>query len=151
MLSQRNGKYTKSVVHTSLSRCRFYSDNTTWTVDRQFLWGKHLLITPVLDPVSQHPEHIHNIRSFKYMRSFKVYLHVLYCHIKTAHIACSEYRTSTLSRSADDADELRTHTVIHTPTHPDLQWENMTWDFLCCPPLVPLSSLFHILPLFSQP
>ncbi|KAF7653977.1 hypothetical protein LDENG_00076250, partial [Lucifuga dentata] len=28
----------------------FYSDSTTWTVDRQFLWGKHLLITPVLDP-----------------------------------------------------------------------------------------------------
>uniref|UniRef100_A0A8K9X5J6 Maltase n=1 Tax=Oncorhynchus mykiss TaxID=8022 RepID=A0A8K9X5J6_ONCMY len=30
----------------------FYSDSNTWTVDRQFLWGKHLLITPVLDPVS---------------------------------------------------------------------------------------------------
>ncbi|XP_061924131.1 sucrase-isomaltase, intestinal [Entelurus aequoreus] len=28
----------------------FYSDENTWTVDRQFLWGKHLLITPVLDP-----------------------------------------------------------------------------------------------------
>ncbi|XP_045930577.1 maltase-glucoamylase, intestinal [Micropterus dolomieu] len=28
----------------------FYSDNATWAVDRQFLWGKHLLITPVLDP-----------------------------------------------------------------------------------------------------
>ncbi|XP_051252783.1 sucrase-isomaltase, intestinal [Dicentrarchus labrax] len=28
----------------------FYSDSATWTVDRQFLWGKHLLITPVLDP-----------------------------------------------------------------------------------------------------
>ncbi|XP_031669044.1 maltase-glucoamylase, intestinal [Oncorhynchus kisutch] len=28
----------------------FYSDSNTWTVDRQFLWGKHLLITPVLDP-----------------------------------------------------------------------------------------------------
>ncbi|XP_070761323.1 sucrase-isomaltase, intestinal [Enoplosus armatus] len=28
----------------------FYSDKATWTVDRQFLWGKHLLITPVLDP-----------------------------------------------------------------------------------------------------
>ncbi|KAM6946338.1 sucrase-isomaltase, intestinal [Aplochiton taeniatus] len=28
----------------------FFSDNATWTVDRQFLWGKHLLITPVLDP-----------------------------------------------------------------------------------------------------
>ncbi|XP_049925950.1 sucrase-isomaltase, intestinal [Epinephelus moara] len=28
----------------------FFSDSTTWTVDRQFLWGKHLLITPVLDP-----------------------------------------------------------------------------------------------------
>uniref|UniRef100_A0A3Q3EIB9 alpha-glucosidase n=1 Tax=Labrus bergylta TaxID=56723 RepID=A0A3Q3EIB9_9LABR len=28
----------------------FYSDRATWTVDRQFLWGKHLLITPVLDP-----------------------------------------------------------------------------------------------------
>lgn len=38
-----------------------------------------------------------------------------------------------------------------TYTLPDLQWENMTWDFLCCPPLIPLSSLFHILPRFSQP
>ncbi|XP_039865377.1 sucrase-isomaltase, intestinal-like [Simochromis diagramma] len=28
----------------------FYSDSETWTVDRQFLWGKYLLITPVLDP-----------------------------------------------------------------------------------------------------
>ncbi|XP_048837847.1 sucrase-isomaltase, intestinal isoform X2 [Brienomyrus brachyistius] len=28
----------------------FYSDNITWTVDRQFLWGSDLLITPVLDP-----------------------------------------------------------------------------------------------------
>ncbi|KAL4647067.1 sucrase-isomaltase, intestinal [Arapaima gigas] len=28
----------------------FYSDNATWTVDRQFLWGPYLLITPVLDP-----------------------------------------------------------------------------------------------------
>uniref|UniRef100_A0AAX7VJB0 alpha-glucosidase n=1 Tax=Astatotilapia calliptera TaxID=8154 RepID=A0AAX7VJB0_ASTCA len=28
----------------------FYSDSATWTVDRQFLWGKYLLITPVLDP-----------------------------------------------------------------------------------------------------
>ncbi|KAL0973463.1 hypothetical protein UPYG_G00204070 [Umbra pygmaea] len=28
----------------------FYTDDKTWTVDRQFLWGKHLLITPVLDP-----------------------------------------------------------------------------------------------------
>ncbi|MED6290880.1 hypothetical protein CHARACLAT_017914 [Characodon lateralis] len=28
----------------------FYSDSNTWEVDRQFLWGKHLLITPVLDP-----------------------------------------------------------------------------------------------------
>lgn len=28
----------------------FYGDSQTWSVDRQFLWGKHLLITPVLDP-----------------------------------------------------------------------------------------------------
>ncbi|XP_056906491.1 sucrase-isomaltase, intestinal isoform X3 [Takifugu flavidus] len=28
----------------------FYSDSNTWSTDRQFLWGKHLLITPVLDP-----------------------------------------------------------------------------------------------------
>ncbi|XP_072551280.1 sucrase-isomaltase, intestinal [Salminus brasiliensis] len=27
----------------------FFSDSATWTVDRQFLWGPHLLITPVLD------------------------------------------------------------------------------------------------------
>uniref|UniRef100_A0AAQ5ZHE7 alpha-glucosidase n=1 Tax=Amphiprion ocellaris TaxID=80972 RepID=A0AAQ5ZHE7_AMPOC len=29
----------------------FYGDENTWTVDRQFLWGKYLLITPVLDPM----------------------------------------------------------------------------------------------------
>uniref|UniRef100_A0A8C9TEK1 Maltase n=1 Tax=Scleropages formosus TaxID=113540 RepID=A0A8C9TEK1_SCLFO len=28
----------------------FYSDSATWAVDRQFLWGPYLLITPVLDP-----------------------------------------------------------------------------------------------------
>ncbi|XP_037534428.1 maltase-glucoamylase, intestinal [Nematolebias whitei] len=27
----------------------FYSDSETWDVDQQFLWGKYLLITPVLD------------------------------------------------------------------------------------------------------
>ncbi|KAL3992154.1 werner syndrome ATP-dependent helicase [Sarotherodon galilaeus] len=27
----------------------FYSDSETWTIDHQFLWGKYLLITPVLD------------------------------------------------------------------------------------------------------
>ncbi|XP_008283297.1 maltase-glucoamylase, intestinal [Stegastes partitus] len=32
----------------------FYSDNSTWTVDRQFLWGKYLLITPVLEPGVEH-------------------------------------------------------------------------------------------------
>lgn len=30
---------------------RFYSDEATWSVDKQFLWGPGLLITPVLDPV----------------------------------------------------------------------------------------------------
>ncbi|XP_043072751.1 LOW QUALITY PROTEIN: sucrase-isomaltase, intestinal-like [Puntigrus tetrazona] len=28
----------------------FYSDSETWSVDQQFMWGAHLLITPVLDP-----------------------------------------------------------------------------------------------------
>ncbi|OXB77046.1 UNVERIFIED_CONTAM: hypothetical protein H355_007693 [Colinus virginianus] len=28
----------------------FYSDEATWDVDRQFLWGPALLITPVMDP-----------------------------------------------------------------------------------------------------
>uniref|UniRef100_A0A671MM13 alpha-glucosidase n=1 Tax=Sinocyclocheilus anshuiensis TaxID=1608454 RepID=A0A671MM13_9TELE len=32
----------------------FYSDSETWGVHNQFLWGAHLLITPVLDPVSEH-------------------------------------------------------------------------------------------------
>ncbi len=27
----------------------FTSDRTTWDIDRQFLWGSGLLITPVLD------------------------------------------------------------------------------------------------------
>lgn len=30
---------------------RFYADEATWSVDKQFLWGPGLLITPVLDPV----------------------------------------------------------------------------------------------------
>lgn len=30
---------------------RFYSDEATWSVDKQFLCGPGLLITPVLDPV----------------------------------------------------------------------------------------------------
>uniref|UniRef100_A0A8C1VGS7 alpha-glucosidase n=1 Tax=Cyprinus carpio TaxID=7962 RepID=A0A8C1VGS7_CYPCA len=30
----------------------FYSDSETWAVHKQFMWGAHLLITPVLDPVS---------------------------------------------------------------------------------------------------
>ena len=30
---------------------RFYSDEVTWTIDMQFLWGPGLLISPVLDPV----------------------------------------------------------------------------------------------------
>uniref|UniRef100_A0A8C2KEL2 alpha-glucosidase n=1 Tax=Cyprinus carpio TaxID=7962 RepID=A0A8C2KEL2_CYPCA len=38
------------VVNTS----RFYSDSETWAVHKQFMWGAHLLITPVLDPVSEH-------------------------------------------------------------------------------------------------
>uniref|UniRef100_A0A8C2KHW8 alpha-glucosidase n=1 Tax=Cyprinus carpio TaxID=7962 RepID=A0A8C2KHW8_CYPCA len=29
---------------------RFYSDSETWAVHKQFMWGAHLLITPVLDP-----------------------------------------------------------------------------------------------------
>ncbi|XP_029884205.2 maltase-glucoamylase, intestinal-like [Aquila chrysaetos chrysaetos] len=28
----------------------FYSDEVTWSVDRQFLWGPGLLVSPVLDP-----------------------------------------------------------------------------------------------------
>uniref|UniRef100_A0A4W5NR19 Maltase n=1 Tax=Hucho hucho TaxID=62062 RepID=A0A4W5NR19_9TELE len=39
-------------LHVPEKPVKFYSDSNTWTVDRQFLWGKHLLITPVLDPVS---------------------------------------------------------------------------------------------------
>ncbi|XP_078266999.1 sucrase-isomaltase, intestinal [Rhinoraja longicauda] len=40
--------YGDTVVRPLLHE--FYSDSATWTVDRQFLWGPGLLITPVLDP-----------------------------------------------------------------------------------------------------
>ncbi|XP_078419908.1 sucrase-isomaltase, intestinal [Cetorhinus maximus] len=40
--------YGDTVVRPLLHE--FPSDNATWTVDRQFLWGPALLITPVLDP-----------------------------------------------------------------------------------------------------
>ncbi|KAG9494130.1 hypothetical protein GDO78_001786 [Eleutherodactylus coqui] len=32
----------------------FYSDPQTWAIDRQFLWGPGLLITPVLDPNTEY-------------------------------------------------------------------------------------------------
>ncbi|XP_075905811.1 sucrase-isomaltase, intestinal [Nelusetta ayraudi] len=45
----------------------FYSDRNTWNVDRQFLWGKHLLITPVLDPgVDKVSAYIPNARWYDY-------------------------------------------------------------------------------------
>uniref|UniRef100_UPI00398F668E maltase-glucoamylase n=1 Tax=Pristiophorus japonicus TaxID=55135 RepID=UPI00398F668E len=40
--------YGDTVVRPLLHE--FPSDNATWTIDRQFLWGPALLITPVLDP-----------------------------------------------------------------------------------------------------
>ncbi|XP_064158335.1 sucrase-isomaltase, intestinal [Anguilla rostrata] len=40
--------YGDTVVRAMMHE--FYSDNATWAVDRQFLWGPHLLITPVLEP-----------------------------------------------------------------------------------------------------
>ncbi|XP_061072796.1 sucrase-isomaltase, intestinal [Conger conger] len=40
----RGDTVVRSMMH------EFYSDSATWTVDRQFLWGPYLLITPVLDP-----------------------------------------------------------------------------------------------------
>ncbi|KAJ8368022.1 hypothetical protein SKAU_G00080500 [Synaphobranchus kaupii] len=40
----RGDTVVRSLMH------EFYNDSTTWTVDRQFLWGPYLLITPVLDP-----------------------------------------------------------------------------------------------------
>ncbi|XP_063789067.1 maltase-glucoamylase-like [Pseudophryne corroboree] len=32
----------------------FYSDSQTWAIDQQFLWGSGLLITPVLNPNTEH-------------------------------------------------------------------------------------------------
>uniref|UniRef100_A0A8C2ZM00 alpha-glucosidase n=1 Tax=Cyclopterus lumpus TaxID=8103 RepID=A0A8C2ZM00_CYCLU len=61
----------------------FYSDSATWTVDHQFLWGKHLLITPVLHPVSQHTQiqEINMPWSFKCMRSLKMYFHDSFVYV----------------------------------------------------------------------
>lgn len=33
-----------------MSSSRFPEDPNAWTVDRQFMWGEGLLITPVLEP-----------------------------------------------------------------------------------------------------
>ena len=30
--------------------CRFPKDEKTWTIERQFMWGSGLLISPVLSP-----------------------------------------------------------------------------------------------------
>ncbi|XP_075058176.1 sucrase-isomaltase, intestinal [Mixophyes fleayi] len=34
----------------------FYSDPETWAIDQQFLWGSGLLITPILNPNSEHAD-----------------------------------------------------------------------------------------------
>ncbi|XP_015266282.1 PREDICTED: sucrase-isomaltase, intestinal [Gekko japonicus] len=44
--------YNAHTKGTTVARAvlhEFYSDNNTWSIDRQFLWGSGLLITPVLD------------------------------------------------------------------------------------------------------
>ncbi|KAI4891742.1 hypothetical protein NFI96_028027 [Prochilodus magdalenae] len=46
-LFYRSHVYGDTVVRPVMHE--FYSDPATWSVDRQFLWGAHLLITPVLD------------------------------------------------------------------------------------------------------
>lgn len=43
------------LVHVSVTYLfgsRFYGDNNTWDIYRQFLWGPGLLITPVLEEAS---------------------------------------------------------------------------------------------------
>ena len=40
----------KSAIHAVLFN-RFAGDKETWGIDRQFLWGPSLLISPVLDEV----------------------------------------------------------------------------------------------------
>ncbi|KAM6199074.1 sucrase-isomaltase, intestinal [Sarcoramphus papa] len=40
----QGGTVVRPVLH------EFYSDDVTWSVDRQFLWGPGLLISPVLEP-----------------------------------------------------------------------------------------------------
>jgi len=55
--------------------CRFYSDSETWAVHKQFMWGAHLLITPVLDPVSQHTHtHTHTHRNYSQRFTFSTLL-----------------------------------------------------------------------------
>ncbi|XP_072330551.1 sucrase-isomaltase, intestinal [Scyliorhinus torazame] len=51
-LFHRANVYGDTVVRPLLHE--FPSDNLTWTVDRQFLWGPALLITPVLDPGTEY-------------------------------------------------------------------------------------------------
>uniref|UniRef100_A0AAX7UK94 alpha-glucosidase n=1 Tax=Astatotilapia calliptera TaxID=8154 RepID=A0AAX7UK94_ASTCA len=52
----------------------FYSDSATWTVDRQFLWGKYLLITPVLDPMEQVGDRKRHVEM--YLPAEKLGLHI---------------------------------------------------------------------------
>lgn len=43
-------KKTRFLIYPS-HLFRFYSDEITWDIDRQFLWGPGLLISPALEPV----------------------------------------------------------------------------------------------------
>jgi len=59
--------------------CRFYSDSETWAVHKQFMWGAHLLITPVLDPVSQHTHtHTHTPKLFTAFHFFHIVVTALF-------------------------------------------------------------------------
>uniref|UniRef100_A0A669EZR8 alpha-glucosidase n=1 Tax=Oreochromis niloticus TaxID=8128 RepID=A0A669EZR8_ORENI len=58
----------RPVVH------EFYSDSETWTIDRQFLWGKYLLITPVLDPMEQVADRKRHVEM--YLPGEKLGLHI---------------------------------------------------------------------------
>ncbi|XP_030650308.1 maltase-glucoamylase, intestinal [Chanos chanos] len=51
----------------------FYSDPFTYTVDRQFLWGRHLLITPILDPGTEHVQaYIPDARWYEYESEMEI-------------------------------------------------------------------------------
>lgn len=86
---------------------RFYTDELTWNVDRQFLWGPGLLISPVLDPVG--------LTGFVSM-GFGIYGFGILSHNRfMVHRDRSSHQFQLFSQAGDCSIKAPSYTILVTP------------------------------------